>query len=53
MLWQKAESEVPLVAAVTGLAGGVVGCSAIVILFNRLKFLHLNLTLEKKTVEEG
>jgi len=48
MLWQNAASHVPLVAAVTGLAGGVLGSSIIVFLFNHLNSLQFMITIEKK-----
>jgi hypothetical protein len=48
LLWQKAESNVPLIAAITGLAGGIIGCSIIVSLYNRLDTPRLVFILEKK-----
>lgn len=48
MLWQKAASHVPLIAAITGLAGGVFGSSIIVFLFNYLNSFQFKITLEKK-----
>ena len=50
LLWQKAESNVPLIAAITGLAGGIIGCGIIIFLYNRLNIPRLIFTLEKKTL---
>jgi hypothetical protein len=47
LLWQKAESNVPLIAAFTGFAGGVIGCSIIVSLFNHLNVPHLSFVFDK------
>lgn len=47
LLWQKAESNVPLIAAITGLAGGIIGCSIIVFLYNRLNIPRLIFSFEK------
>lgn len=47
LLWQKAESNVPLTAAITGFAGGVLGCSIIVILYNQLPAPQLKIVFEK------
>jgi len=47
LLWQKAESNVSLTAAITGLAGGVLGCSIIVVLYNQLNIPHLCIVFEK------
>lgn len=49
LLWQKAETNVPLIAAITGLVGGVVGCTIVVTLYNHLNFMHLKITLEKSS----
>lgn len=53
LLWQKAESLVPLVAAITGLAGGVVGCSIIAILYNQLNLLHLKVAFDRSSKNCG
>lgn len=47
LLWQKAESSISLIAAITGLAGGVLGCSIIVLLYNQLKIPHLSIVFER------
>jgi len=47
LLWQKAGSHVPLIAAITGLAGGVIGCIITVFLYNRLNMPQLFFSLEK------
>jgi len=47
LLWQKAESNVPVMAAITGLAGGVIGCSLVLCLFNHMKFIYFTITMEK------
>lgn len=47
LIWQKAESNIPLIAAFTGLAGGVIGCSIIVYLYNHLNIPHLFLIFDK------
>jgi len=49
LLWQKAGSDVPLIAAITGLVGGVVGCTIVVALYNHLNYMHLKITLEKSS----
>ena len=48
LLWQKAESNVPVIAAITGLVGGVLGCSIIIFLYNRLNIPRLIFIFEKK-----
>jgi hypothetical protein len=53
LLWQKAESFVPLIAAITGMVGGVVGCSIIVILYNQLNLLQIKIVLEKSSKNLG
>lgn len=50
LLWQQAESNVPLIAAITGLAGGVLGCSIIVFLYNRLNIPRLIFIFDKKSL---
>lgn len=47
LLWQKAESGISLTAAITGLAGGVLGCSIIVVLYNQLNIPRLSIVFEK------
>lgn len=48
LLWQNADSAVPLVAALTGLAGGMLGSTIVVLLYNHWKLLHVTIFLEKK-----
>lgn len=48
LLWQKAESNVTLIASITGLVGGVIGCSIIIFLYNRLNIPRLIFIFEKK-----
>jgi len=50
LLWQKAESNVPIIAAITGLVGGVLGCSIIIFLYNRLNITRLIFIFEKKRI---
>lgn len=50
LLWQQAESNVPLIAAITGFAGGVLGCSIIVFFYNRLNTPRLIFIFEKKAL---
>lgn len=50
LLWQKSESNVPMIAAITGLAGGVLGCSIIVFLYNQMNIPHLIFSFEKNKV---
>jgi len=49
MLWQTAGSHVPLFAAFTGMAGGVLGSSIVLIVFNYQKFLQLEIILKNIT----
>lgn len=51
MLWQHATSDVPLIAAITGLTGGVFGSSIIVFIFNQLNFLHLKIILKRNPLK--
>jgi len=48
LLWQKADTAVPLVAACTGLAGGVVGCIIVVLIYNHWKLLRVTIFFETK-----
>jgi hypothetical protein len=50
LLWQKAGSNVPLFAAITGLVGGVIGCSMIIFLYNRLNIPRLIFIFDKKAL---
>jgi hypothetical protein len=47
LVWQRAESNVPLIAAITGFAGGVIGCSIIVFLYNHLNIPRLSFVFDK------
>ena len=48
LLWQKAESNVSLIAAITGIVGGVIGCGVIVILYNQFKTPRLSVSFEEE-----
>jgi len=47
LLWQKAESNVPLVAAIMGFTGGIIGCTIILFLYNQLNIPRLCFVFEK------
>jgi len=47
LLWLLADSLVPVVAGLTGLAGGLLGAGAVVVLFNNTRLLHFSITLEE------
>lgn len=53
LLWQLATSNVPLTAAITGLAGGMIGCSIVVFIFNQFSVLFIKVRLEKKPIKQG
>ncbi|MEI6172454.1 MAG: hypothetical protein WCR01_01780 [Bacteroidota bacterium] len=48
LLWQKADAAIPLVAVFTGLAGGMLGCTIVVLLYNHWKLLRVTIFFEKK-----
>ncbi|MEI7981199.1 MAG: hypothetical protein WCI71_06070 [Bacteroidota bacterium] len=47
LIWQQAESNIPLFAAFTGMAGGVLGSAAIVFLYNYVKIPRIYFVFEK------
>ncbi len=49
LLWLLADSLVPVVAGLTGLAGGLLGAGAVVVLFNNTRLLHFSITLEESS----
>jgi hypothetical protein len=51
LLWQKAEANITLIAAFTGLSGGVIGCSIIVFIYNHSNIPKLSFAFEKRKVK--
>lgn len=47
LIWQKAQVNVPLIAAITGFTGGVFACFLVVIFYNYLKTPRLSVSFEK------
>ncbi len=47
LLWQKAEINVPMIAAFTGISGGIIGSSFIIFLYNNSKIPRLFFIFEK------
>jgi hypothetical protein len=46
LIWQQAESNVACVAAITGLAGGIIGSAVVIFLYNHLKLPRLFFVFE-------